>query len=310
MKNRITPVIIGLLFLFAVAGFLQYFAGMGPRENGGQQTQEAGNEHRTVVSLTPALTEIILALDKGETLSGVTDWGLNKEGVPEEAVSVGKIQEPGYEAILDLEPDLVFVQVPMQKKVVSDLDDLGLNTRNVKLETVDDILRATRRIGKQLGVPDRARNLTDQLTEEMNRIQDQRLAHGERPEVLLIVHNQHGEDAFRSVVGVGKGNFLHEILSLAGGKNAYDGAVNYPRFSPEGLMEMDPDIIIELAPREDHPDLTLEKVRETWSQLPALSAVQNNDIYLVDQNYILQPSPRFIDTVRDISVILQEAGGK
>ena len=50
------------------------------------------------------------------------------------------------------------------------------------------------------------------------------------------------------LVAVGKGSFLNELISIAGGRNAFaDSLVTYPTISREGVARIDPDVIVDMG---------------------------------------------------------------
>ena len=91
-----------------------------------------------VVALSRSLGELWLLA--GGKLVGVTEDGLNLEGVTAETASVGRILAPSTEAIIALNPDLVLIapDISAQREVQETLAAAGIRCQAV------DINRAQR----------------------------------------------------------------------------------------------------------------------------------------------------------------------
>ncbi|MBA2379935.1 MAG: ABC transporter substrate-binding protein, partial [Blastocatellia bacterium] len=83
-------------------------------------------EVRRAVSLAPSITEIVFAAGAGDRLVGVTSFCDH----PAEIVDIAKVgdtQSPNVEAIVALEPDVVFVSTASQLQAFTDV----LEGRNI-----------------------------------------------------------------------------------------------------------------------------------------------------------------------------------
>ena len=111
---------------------------------------EAAGELRAV-SLAPNLTETIFALGKGDCLVGRTDW-CNYPPEVSDIATVGSIQEPSVEAIIELQPDIIFASTHAPKDAADQLTKAGLEVRyyysESSFEGGFDVIRA---VGADLG---------------------------------------------------------------------------------------------------------------------------------------------------------------
>lgn len=102
----------------------------------------------------------------------------------------------------------------------------------------------------------------------------------------------------------GNDGFFDKMIGLAGGINVYDGAVPFPAISAEGIIQMNPEIIIELVPETTLEHSSSEELLGDWASLTGVEAVENDRVFLLTRNYISIPGPRFILTLQDIVSLL------
>ena len=94
---------------------------------------------------------------------------------------------------------------------------------------------------------------------------------------------------------------------MAGGTNAYQGSIAYPSISREKLLQLNPDIIIELISEDAWKDLGRTKLLQQWSVYSELQAVQNQRIIFLHENKHVIPGPRFVDTLEAFSRAIHPA---
>lgn len=82
-----------------------------------------------------------------------------------------------------------------------------------------------------------------------------------------------------------------------------------PVVNIEKIIKMNPDIIVLLAPFYDGKVKELEKLIDSWKDLP-INASRNNNIYAVDKLYAGIPSDRVIYFIKDFKKILQNVRNK
>jgi iron complex transport system substrate-binding protein len=105
----------------------------------------------------------------------------------------------------------------------------------------------------------------------------------------------------KPIISVGTDTFIHELIVLAGGQNVAAGPNPYPRYSREQVIGLSPDVII-ITKMERQA--VFEQVKQTWYRWPHLPAAKNSRIYLVDSDVFDRPSPRLIDALERLAVLL------
>lgn len=213
-----------------------------------------------VVSLSPAVTEIIYALGADSLLVGRTDFC----EYPAEALqipTIGGISNLNIEKILSLNPDLVISGSMVGKKATDQMDQMGTPMVCViekpRFEALYDNIRA---IGRLVGKEKEADSLNKELS---NKVAE-----------LISIDASPLSHSVYYVVGFGPtGNFtaggntfINDIIRMAGGRNIAEEVEGW-NYSLEALMQENPDYII--VRREDSaafcgmkPYNTLDAVRK------------------------------------------------
>jgi len=94
---------------------------------------------------------------------------------------------------------------------------------------------------------------------------------------------------------------------MAGGVNAYQGSIPFPPVSREKLLEINPDIIIELVNEKTWKSMGKTNLIKAWSSYPELKAVKNQNIIFLHENKHLIPGPRFVDTLEVFADVIQSS---
>ena len=260
---------------------------------------QTGAESDRIVSLSPGITETLFALDLGDRVVGVTRFCRYPPEAQEKA-DVGGFVDPNYEAIAALRPELVFV-LAVHADAVHYLDELNITHVTVRNEKVSDILESILTVGKVCGVESRARKLVDSIKDRMHSL-SVKTRELPKPKVLLSIGRLAGSGSLNEVYVAGQNTYYDELITCAGGTNAYYGhSIPYPVISAEGLLALNPDIIIDLVPTLDQLELDEKDIREEWGNMAEIDAVKNGRIHVVSNNYAVIPGPRFIMFLEDIA---------
>ncbi len=192
---------------------------------------------RRVVTLVPSITQMVVAVGGGERLVGVSRYDTLEQ--VKDLPRVGGFVDPSVEAVLALHPDLVLVQPgPGNRGPVVKLAELGVPVLVLPLQTMADVLRAIREVGKALGRPAEG----ERVAGELEAVRRQVRAEAKRlpSKKVLVIYG------FSPLVVAGPGAFVDELLKDAGAKNAAAGAkAPYPVYSAESALKARPDVVID-----------------------------------------------------------------
>jgi iron complex transport system substrate-binding protein len=176
----------------------------------------------------------------------------------------------------------------------------------VKLDTLADVFEAIRTISEALGVPDRGRELAGEVRRGLDATRE-RVSGRPRQRVLAVVGRTPGD--LGGLATVGPRSVLGDLLAVAGGSNLFaDAAGPYPQISKESILVRKPDVILELSPGP-LPDGTLRMLREDWSRLPGIPAVEAGRIHYLTNSYLLIPGPRVADAAARLAEAMHPRGG-
>jgi iron complex transport system substrate-binding protein len=245
-----------------------------------------------IVSMSPSVTEILFALGLGDRVKGVTDFC----DYPAEALEknrIGGYFNPNYEAIVGLEPDLVILleehQEPRKYLGAFDVEILVVNHQHI-----DGILDSITAIGRVCNARDRAASLTEEIAQRIEAVKE-KTRDLPRPKTMISVDRPLGTGAVKEVYVAGQEGFYDPMIQWAGGVNAYQGkAVKFPLLSPEGILSLNPDVIIDISAETETRDLDADVILADWNSIPHIEAVKQGRIYIFGENYAGIPGPRFV----------------
>ena len=233
-----------------------------------------------VVSLSPAVTEIIYALGAENLLVGRTDFCT----YPPEAAeipSIGGISNLNVEKIMSLNPDLVISGSMVGKKVTDQMDKMGTPMVCVieknRFEALYDNIAA---IGHLVGKTAEADSLNTLLKDRASQLPTTNYP-------LSTVYYVVGFGAGGNFTAGGN-TFINDIIRMAGGRNIAENIDGWS-YSLEALVGEDPDYII--VRREDSAAFCSMKPYNR------LSAVKQGHVIGIESGTLDLQVPRNIDAV-------------
>jgi len=275
-----------LVVLLLVAVLAGAATGMACRR---EATPAPGKAQR-IVSLVPAVTEMLFAIGAGPQVVGVSSYDHFPADV-ESLPKVGALVDPDTERILSLRPDLVVVY-GSQSDVEARFDKAGIQTFNYKHGVADAILGTFDTItalGAATGHEAQARELVVRITTALDGLRN-RVAGLPRPRTLLVIGRQPG--TLQGIYAAGGSGFLNEMLEIAGGQNVLEDVKRESvQPSSETLLRLAPDVLLELkatAPAGNYPGGDLE----VWNALASIPAVQNKQVRGLVGDYVVVAGPR------------------
>jgi len=257
-----------------------------------------------IVSLVPALTEALFAMDAGDAVVGVSSF----DTYPPEAMSrprVGGLIDPDLERILALRPDLV-VLYGSQTDQIAQLRRAGIQVFALTHGGLRETLSVIRTLGTRAGHPAAAAALVGSIEDRLADIR-RRVASFDRPSVLLVFGREPG--TLRNIYASGGRGFLHDMLEAAGGRNVF---ADIPRESvqltSEAILRAAPEVILELT-YDDRmtPDTQANEIA-VWSRLSSIPAVGTRRVSLLLGHQFVQPGPRMAEAIDVIAKTLHPTG--
>ena len=251
-----------------------------------------------IISLAPSITELVYELGLDSNLVGVTRF-CKYPAPAQKKLQVGGFLDPNYETILSLSPSIVLT-LTEQQGVKEKLEMLGVKTATLNHKSVTGIRESFLSLGDLCGVRASAMMKLDQLKREEAEIINQHAVIDKvEKRVMLVVGRSGSGGVFLS----GTDGYYSEILKILGAKNVIETATqSLPTVSSEGIIALDPDIIIEIVPPYD--EIRPINYEKEWEKLHLVRAVRNNQVYIVSDDFASVPGPRYPMILRRFAEIL------
>lgn len=269
-----------------------------------QPDPSSASQCKRIVSLAPSVTEILYTLGLGDNVVGVTRY-CNYPPEAKSKAQVGGYYDPNLEVVYALRPDQVIMLWEHQEKTRL-LSRMGIRRLAVHNHTIQEILDSIQAIGSACNRQEEAQELVSSLEHSIRRI-EAKVQGRPRPKVLISIGRDIGSGSLRDVYVAGRNNFFNEMLLLAGGQNAYEGlaSIQYPVVSQEGILKLNPDIIIEMIPKDKEGNpAEKEALIKEWSSLSQVKAVKNRKIYLYNEEFMVRPSSRFTLALQELAAVI------
>jgi len=250
-----------------------------------------------LVSFSPSITEIVYALGLGNHLVGVTRFCKYPPDAQRKA-SVGGYLDPNIEAVVRLQPTLVILRKE-QSDLKGRLSNFQRPTLTVEHRSVGGILQSIRQIGQVCHQEPQADRMVATLQSEITDITHKTERVKTRPRTLLVVDRDIRYNTVKNVFAAAHDGVFDWLITHAGAKNALQNQTSgFSELSAEGILRLNPDIIIELMPNMANSKLSQAEIQRAWQTMPALNAVKSHRIYLLTDDYVSIPGPRFVKTLR------------
>ena len=249
--------------------------------------------------MAPSTTEILFELGLGGNLVGVTRYCDYPEAAKDIA-QVGGYVDPSYEAVVALKPDLVIL-LTSHRDAERELTALNIPTLVTPHDTIADIHEAIRLIGEACGRPDQAQAMVKSFANRTKAVR--KAVKGKpKPRVLICVGRDTESGQLAGMYMAGRKGFYDEIIELGGGLNAYrDEKVPYPQLSAEGVIQLNPDVIIDLVSEINPKGKTPKEIAAQWNQLRTVAAVREQRVHVIVGSYALRPGPRYVGFLHDLA---------
>ncbi|MEZ5316332.1 MAG: helical backbone metal receptor [Vicinamibacterales bacterium] len=257
-----------------------------------------------IVSLVPAVTEMLFACGAGPAVVGVSSY----DRYPAQAMDrpkVGALVDPDVEAIFRLKPDLVVVYAT-QSDLIAQLTRAGIPLFRYQHAGLSDITETIRRLGRRIDhVPETVR-LAMSIEKELDAVRAS-VAGTPRPRTLLLFGREPG--SLRGLYASGGVGFLHDLLVVAGGDDVFaDVKQQSLQISTETVLARAPEVILEVHPSDGWTPDRIERETAIWSALPSVPAVRHHRVRILADDLLSIPGPRVAIAARMLAEALHAPG--
>jgi iron complex transport system substrate-binding protein len=272
------------------------------QQNKSLPTASQPQQVKRIISLSPSITETLFAVGAGNKVVGVTKF-CDYPAAAQSIAKVGGFIDPNIEAIIALQPDLVIL-LASHNRLASQLKQLKIPTLVVKNRRVAEIKNTISVKGKRIGHREQAKQLLASIEQKQAFIAAKTKDQA-KPRVMIAMGHSIGSEKIKKTYIAGNQDFYNDLIQLAGGVNAYQGVnLQVPSVSIEGIMQINPQVIIDIFPEADDHSNDLNQVLHAWQQLSHVNAVINKRVYLIEKSYATIPGPRIVLLLEDIARLL------
>lgn len=250
---------------------------------------------KSIVSLSPASTEILFAIGAGSQVTAVSDY----TDFPEAAVDLPKVggfdgKTISMEKILSFKPELVYLTDGMHNFLIDQLNTYEIPYYLSTSESIDDVKKEILAVGELTGHTSQAQTVVNDMNKKLGKYENLKFNKAKKAEIYYEIWNS-------PYISAGNKSFINDVIVNAGGENLFgDLDDSFPIVSEESIIARNPKVI--LLPASS--GLSVESVanRSGWKEI---SAVKNGKIYIIDDNLFTRPGPRIADCVETLYHLLE-----
>ena len=236
---------------------------------------------RRIVSLSPAVTELLFALGAGDWVVGRTTW-CDYPPAARAVPSVGDGLNPNLEAVAARRPDLVILyRSALNETAAQQLARLGIAASVVRQDRLEDLARAAGLVATLTGRGAAGASLARGIDSLLHAPAPPAPAAARRRVAFVVWDNP--------PMVIGGGSYLDELATLAGTENMFhDIPAASATVSLETIAARDPDVIAVLAD-SGAPAVPAWAARREWQ---VVRAVRERRFAVLGGSLFARPSPR------------------
>lgn len=242
---------------------------------------------RRIISLAPSLTKNLYLLGAGDLLVGCTSYCTLQSDTQAEVVA--SAIQVNYEKAVLLQPDLVITTSLTKPKTIETFRKLGVDVLVYDSpRSFEEICSQFIDLGEQVGRKQQAETLIADAKTRMQQTLERIPADAPSQKIMLQI----GANPLFSVV---PNTFMNDFIRFSKTENiASDLTVG--SITRESVLIRNPDIIVVVL-----MGMIGEEEKNQWMSYPSLSAVQKNQIFMMDADKACSPTPlSFVESLEDL----------
>ena len=243
----------------------------------------------SLIILSQAAADILYELGADDLITAIGPDVTIPEGFAEKPVIAA--EDLNSQTILSYSPDYVFLMPGGDDEIEDALDELNIRYTDIYAASITELTDFITETGAIIRRDSEALALVTKIEEKLIEID----------EAVTARTSFYYELSADPYIILGARSFINDLITKAGGTNIFE-YIN----SSDG--QVDESIIISKTPEvifiSSASGTTVEEVkaREGWSTIPA---VQNNKIFVIDEEKYNQPTPACIDRVYELFELLK-----
>lgn len=243
-----------------------------------------------VVSLAPALSEIVVELGAADQLVGVLDAG-ERPAALAHLPSVGRYGQLDMETLLALQPDVLLLwpgSVGAAQR--AQLETFGIPLLVLEPRSLDELARQFVQVGERLGRARQGQRLHDRFVAGLANLRERY----RRARPLPVFYQVWDAPLYT----VGGGQIISDALQVCGARNVFaELKLPAPQVGVEAVLQRDPAVIIAGDARQV----------QAWRRWPQLAAVQRKQVLVLPDNGLERPSFQMLEATGKLCELLAPA---
>ena len=263
-------------------------------DDAGNTITLSGPVHR-VISLAPALTEIIYHVGGGNRLVGTVEHS-DYPAAARNIQRIGAHDRFDFETILALQPDLILAWASGNPaNQLNRLEKLGLLVYRAEPGTLESLASTIQQIGKVVGNAHEGVARSQELLIKANGIK-QEFSHRQNLTVFYQVWHD-------PIITLNGNHIVSQMLGSCGATNLFSDLPDIaPVVSLESVIKRNPEVIVVGGTPEGAP-----KWLKNWEAWSHITAVARGHLYSVNADLLHRHSPRIILGLRKLCETLDQA---
>ncbi len=244
-----------------------------------------------IVSVSPAVTEMLYAVGAGDTVKARSTWC----NYPAEVADVEVIGDAytgiNIERIIELGADIVIITGSTAQGATEALAAANIPVCNIDFETVEAVYEGITNVGIITGKTTEAEALNTKLKSDLAAL-EAKCAAVEKRSVFVD---------WGGLFSSSKMDFFGNLLSRINADNiAYDYEFTSPQVPAETIIEKNPDVYIVTS---------AEEFFEKPAGFDDIAAFKNGEVYYIDYydplcDMVSRPGPRFVEGLTAIAEMI------
>ncbi|MFO8100768.1 MAG: cobalamin-binding protein [Dehalococcoidia bacterium] len=259
------------------------------------ETEDSAGPPSRIISLSPSNTEILFALNLGDSVVGVTEY-CDYPPQARQKPTIGGFSTVDTEKVIELDPDLVLASGMHEDTVVPQLRDKGIRVLIIDPQSLDEIIVDIALVGVETGRAEESSLLNAEIEDKIEAITEKTSSASEKPDVFYVTWHD-------PIWTLGKGTLTHELIEKAGGTNVFADARGHLEVNLETVVNRNPRIILASAGHGAAEDSPVTWAR-TEERLRGTDARQNDRIYQIDADLVTRAGPRAVDGLEMMARII------
>ena len=250
-----------------------------------------------VVSLSPAITQLIIEYDLKEKLISVDTQSNIIIGGLDDLILMD-MMAPDIEMLLELDPDIILaseISFGQDENIFNVLKDNGISVAFIPAsQSIADIKLDNSFIADILNISEKGEQLNREMDKQISIIREIGSEINNPRTVLFEISPS------PDIYSFGSETFLNEMIELIGARNIFSQETGWLAVSQEIAISRNPDVILTNVNFIDDPVQEILQ-RNGWQNI---NAVLNEDVFYIDNTSSSLPNNRIIYALKQMAVAI------